>query len=127
MCPRYSGKALPPFIRPTVIYLMRIVTVGIRVGDELTPPFHHARPIPPCNMMVARTKGYTCDLRVWVLCIVQEPFSVASCQNLTAWVCGGVQLPSDPRTRLLGLTESNYNVLSGRGHTIPDPDTGFGV
>ena len=78
-------------------------------------------------MIVARTKGYTCDVRVWLLCIVQEPFSVAPCQNLTAWVWGGVQLPSDPRTRLLGLTESNYNVLSGRDHTIPDPDTGFGV
>ena len=78
-------------------------------------------------MIVARTKGYTYYVRVWVLCLVQGPFSVAPCQNLTGWVWGGVQLPSDPRTRLLGLTESNYNVLSGRDHTIPDPDTGSGV
>ena len=47
-----------------------------------------------------------------------QPFLVS---NSTAWpfcwhglmrCAGWLQLPTDPRTRVLGLTESNYNVLA---------------
>jgi hypothetical protein len=57
---------------------LRIVTLGIS-GDR------HAAvsPRPPISLeTVARTGGYTYDVGVWDLSIMQGPFSVAPCQTL---------------------------------------------
>ena len=39
---------------------------------------------PPISLprIVARTEGYTYAAKVWALCLVQAPFSVAPCQTL---------------------------------------------
>jgi hypothetical protein len=45
------------------------------VGDELTRAVREAS-----STIVARTDGYTYDARVWAMCVVQGPFSVAKAQ-----------------------------------------------
>jgi hypothetical protein len=55
--------------------------IRIQLGDELTRQFHDALPIRITGI-VSRTQGYTYDVKLRALCIVQGPFSVAPCQTL---------------------------------------------
>jgi hypothetical protein len=54
------------------------------LGDCLLGRSRGLYATPPIFLytLVARTKGYTCDVGVWVLSIVQGPFSVAPRQTL---------------------------------------------
>jgi hypothetical protein len=47
-------------------------------------------PPNPSYPTVARTEGYTYAAKVWALCLVQGPFSVAPCQTLIARLCSGI-------------------------------------
>jgi hypothetical protein len=60
---------------------LRIVTLGISGGRSLTGAVTRRSPIS-LDTMVPRTGGYTHDVGVWDVCIIQGPFSVAPCQTL---------------------------------------------
>jgi hypothetical protein len=55
-------------------------TLGVSGGRSLTPPFATQTPL---YRIVARAHMYTCDVKVWYSSLVQEPFSVAPCPNMT--------------------------------------------
>jgi hypothetical protein len=40
----------------------------------------------PSHTIVARTEGYTYAVKVWELCLVHGPISVAPCQTLIVYV-----------------------------------------
>jgi hypothetical protein len=50
------------------------------VGDRFRGRFATSADFP--RTIVARTEGYTYDAKVWDLCLVQGPLSVAGCQTL---------------------------------------------
>jgi hypothetical protein len=50
------------------------------VGDRSRGRFATPADFPPHD--VARTEGYTYAAKVWAMCLVQGPFSVAPCQTL---------------------------------------------
>ena len=61
----------------------RIVTVGVSVWEIAHGAVSRCPPIS-LDKNVARTEGYTNDVGVWDLSIVQGPFSVAPCRTLTS-------------------------------------------
>jgi hypothetical protein len=64
---------------------LRIEREGFRVGEELTGAVTRRPPIS-LDTMAPCAGGYTHDVGVWALSIVQGPFSVATCQTLNATI-----------------------------------------
>jgi hypothetical protein len=65
-----DARKCVPSLHPTALRTEKsLVRFGFGLGDELTPPFYHPRPIS-----LTCTNGYTYAAKVWALCFVQGPF-----------------------------------------------------
>jgi hypothetical protein len=63
-------------------HLTRLV---VRAEGKTSSSCREARCVPS-HTTVARAEGCTCGAKVWALSIVQGPFSVAPCQNLSVTI-----------------------------------------
>jgi tRNA-binding EMAP/Myf-like protein len=82
------------------------------------------------NTLVARTEGYTYAAKVWALCLVQGPFSVAPCQTLSLRfasnnsLCYGDEKVANRDTKVWHGATENWSLNDGQ---IPNPSNPFGI
>jgi hypothetical protein len=89
---------------------LRIVTLGLRVGDERANAAVSRRPTNfPLHDIAARSEGYTYAANVWDLSLAQGPVSVAPSPNLHVTIRIGV---SSLHAIGGGLTWSLESILS---------------